>query len=113
MIQHMLLAVERTLKQRFHLSDKDINGLNIAQGVSLVTAVIIFGFFGNFRAKKIHCIASGLAVTGKLNILRSIGDDWKLYHLHQRFNVSPYCYEIFSHWTARVLEFELSHISRK
>ena len=65
MLQHMLPAVQRTLKTRYNLTDKDITGLNVAQGISLILSLFFVGYFGNFRARKIPCIAIGMALTGR------------------------------------------------
>ena len=65
MVQFMLPAVQRTLKRRYDLTDKDITGLNVAQGISLILALVLVGYFGNFRARKIRCIGIGMALTGR------------------------------------------------
>ncbi len=65
MLQHMLPAVGRTLRTRYDLTDKDITGLHVAQGISFMAAVLFIGYFGNFRARKIRCIGAGMALSGK------------------------------------------------
>lgn len=67
-LQHMLPSVQRTLKTRYKLTDTDVRGLNAAQGVSLMVALVFVGYFGNFRSRKIPCIAAGMALSGKLVI---------------------------------------------
>jgi hypothetical protein len=64
----MLPAVERVLKRRHNLTDKDVTALYVAQGISLMVAVVIVGYFGNFRARKIRCIGAGMALSGKSEV---------------------------------------------
>ena len=71
-LQHMLPAVEPTLKRRYKLTDKEVTGLSVTQGISLIVAVILLGYFGNFRARKIRCISAGMALSGLGAIFFSI-----------------------------------------
>jgi hypothetical protein len=64
-LQYMLPAVQRTLKTRYKLTEKEVTGLYVAQGISLMVSVLLVGFFGNFRAMKIRCIGAGMALSGK------------------------------------------------
>lgn len=65
LLQYLLPAVERTLRGRYNLSDKDVSGLQVAQGISLMVTIILVGYFGSFRASKIRCIAMGMVISGK------------------------------------------------